>query len=280
MSIARDTVLSTTEILSQILAQLPMRDLLLKVPLVCSTWQATILTPALQRALFFQPDFAIAPASPVQNPLLVELFPAFFAPYQKERWHSSTCWPSNASSISRMPWATAPDAFRRADASWRRMLVTQPPPQTLLVTETRRTVPLGISERYATLDGPLRMGVVYDVALPLIDRVVSSFYIRWHRIDDAAAGRGGGVDVTLLVDWTVQFYDEGPQLCLLFYSDAHAPMADEFGEWMEKPWNHYQKQREILNFGDDELEGMEEEIILTLDEEGEEEETGTVSHAS
>ncbi|KAJ7348323.1 hypothetical protein DFH08DRAFT_865784 [Mycena albidolilacea] len=70
MSNALVVVMSTPELLELTLSHLPMRDLLVTAPLVSKTWQALTLTPALQRALFFQPD----PSSlSVHNPLLVEL---------------------------------------------------------------------------------------------------------------------------------------------------------------------------------------------------------------
>jgi hypothetical protein len=142
---------------------------------VSKTWQALTLTPALQRALFFQPD----PSSPsVQNPLLVELFPPFFAVAESSnRW----TWP-NAESIGLMPWAKAPAAFKRPEASWRRMLAMQPPAAKMLVTE-RCQAHRGDFERRAVLelgdDVCLRMGLLYDLVLPFIDRASSSFCIRW-----------------------------------------------------------------------------------------------------
>ncbi|KAJ7747137.1 hypothetical protein DFH07DRAFT_831247 [Mycena maculata] len=173
MSTARDTVNSTPELLELTLAQLPMRDLLLAAPLVSKTWLTITLSPTVQRALFFQPD---PQSEPVQNPLLVELFPPFFAPEGQNRW----AWPGQASAIMSMPWSKAPDAFRRADASWRRMLVTQPPTQTIVIREINHAR-MGDFERQAVLrDLSLRMGALYDLSVPFIDRVASSFCIRWH----------------------------------------------------------------------------------------------------
>ncbi|KAJ7336948.1 hypothetical protein DFH08DRAFT_705818, partial [Mycena albidolilacea] len=60
---------------------------------------------------------------PVNNSLLAELFPPFFGGLGADetlRWVYSAAFKA-------MPWATAPAAFQRADASWRRMIVTQPP---------------------------------------------------------------------------------------------------------------------------------------------------------
>ncbi|KAJ7696980.1 hypothetical protein B0H17DRAFT_881974, partial [Mycena rosella] len=157
MSTATDIVISTPELLEHTLAQLPMRDLLVTAPLVSKTWHAITLSPTLQRALFFQPD----PLSNAvqKNPLLVEIFPPFFAPEGRNRWS----WPGEASTIMSMPWSKAPDAFKRKEASWRRMLVTQPPAQTMAIIETRHGQ-LGDSERQAVLDDlSLRMGVLYDL---------------------------------------------------------------------------------------------------------------------
>ncbi|KAJ7125345.1 hypothetical protein C8R44DRAFT_137047 [Mycena epipterygia] len=213
MSTAKDTVMSTPELLELTLAQLPMRDLLLSAPLVCKTWQAITLSPTVQRALFFQPD---PQSEPTQNPLLAELFPPFFAPE-----------PQQASSIMSMPWSKAPDAFKREDASWRRMLVTQPPAQTMVVTETRYAH-LNNSVRRAVLnDLSLRMGVLYDLTLPFIDRLASSFYIRWRglSLDDG--------DLTLAVAYTPQW--TMGRLWLLdrrFYSDGTKPIELNFGEWV------------------------------------------------
>ncbi|KAF8144400.1 hypothetical protein K438DRAFT_1426589, partial [Mycena galopus ATCC 62051] len=125
------TVLSIPELLELILVRLPMRDLLVTAPLVSKTWHAATLSPELQRALFFEPD-ALSP--PIRNPLLMETFPPFFAvpPPNQNRW----LWPGTPDAIKAMPWSRAPEAFKRANASWRRMLVTQPPTRTMVIIST------------------------------------------------------------------------------------------------------------------------------------------------
>ncbi|KAJ7607083.1 hypothetical protein DFH06DRAFT_1250145 [Mycena polygramma] len=197
MSTAQDAVSSTPELLERILALLPMQNLLVTAPLVSKTWQATTLTPLLQRILFFQPD-PTSISEPVQNPLLVAKFPPpFFA--QKSGDQSRWSWPS-ANSIKKLPWAAAPEAFRRRDASWRRMLVRQPPVRSMSVVEMCHAQ-MGDFERRAELyDLELRMGALYDLVLPLIDRVASSFRIRWHGTV--------GADLTLDVIFTSQCSDE------------------------------------------------------------------------
>ncbi|KAF8181147.1 hypothetical protein K438DRAFT_1415641, partial [Mycena galopus ATCC 62051] len=128
---AQDVMMSTPELLELTLSHLPMRHLLITAPLVSKTWQAITLTPTPQRALFFLPDLT---SEPIQNPLLAQIFPPFFI----HGGQSRSSWPGHASSIMSMSWSKAPDAFKRKEASWRRMLVMQPPAQTMLITETSR----------------------------------------------------------------------------------------------------------------------------------------------
>ncbi|KAJ7187339.1 hypothetical protein C8R46DRAFT_288082 [Mycena filopes] len=175
MSTAQNAGISAPELLELILAQLPMRDLLVVAPRVSKTWNAVTLTPTLQRAVFLRPDPTALSTSPVLNPLLMEIFSPFFAPKGS---HPS------AESITSMQWAGAPEAFRRVDASWRRMLVTQPPVQTLLVRDGcrargedfRREATVQCDD--ASAPG-LRMGALYDIAVSLIDRPASSFHVYW-----------------------------------------------------------------------------------------------------
>ncbi|KAF8187906.1 hypothetical protein K438DRAFT_1420560, partial [Mycena galopus ATCC 62051] len=147
-------VMSTPELVELTLSHLPMRDLLVTVPLVSKTWQAITLTPALQRALFFLPQ--LTASKRVRNPLLIENFHPFFAR------EAPNCrgWP-DAKAIQKMPWSKASDAFRRPEASWRRMLVTQPPSQSMVVSVISNG---GHSEQRAVLkDLSLRMGTLYDL---------------------------------------------------------------------------------------------------------------------
>ncbi|KAK7048458.1 putative MFS transporter [Favolaschia claudopus] len=169
MSLSSSTeIICVPELLEQILAQLPLRDLLVTAPLVCKAWRSHIL--------FFESD-PLAPLSTrVQNQLLAESFAPFFTSGPLE-------WPYYAKSIMEMPWFKAPDAFRRREASWRRMLVTQPLTQTLLVKHARSSMG-GTFERRALLkDLSLCMGFLHDLTLTLIhdqrDSVTSTFRLYW-----------------------------------------------------------------------------------------------------
>ncbi|KAJ7683500.1 hypothetical protein B0H14DRAFT_2488176 [Mycena olivaceomarginata] len=223
MSTATDEVISTPELVEQILAHLPMRDLLVVAPLVSKTWRATTLSPTLQRALFFEAD---PTTEPVQNPLLAELFPPFFAPDVDEGTYSFRSWPGHTTSFMAMPWAKAPEAFNRAGASWRRMLVTQPPAQTMVVTHVSHNRG-GNSERRAVVRDPsLRMGVLYDIAMPFVDRD-ALFCIRWHHGVDREA------DLILKLRsmvMCIRTLERG--LDERFDCEEKAQVEIEFGEWV------------------------------------------------
>ncbi|KAF7341836.1 F-box domain protein [Mycena sanguinolenta] len=171
MSAAQEDILATPELLELILAQLPMRDLLVTAPLVSKTWRATTLVPALQRALFFLPS-ASSNSEPIQNLLLAAAFPTFFAS------HAGACY---ARTFMVMPWNKAPDAFKRPEASWRRMLLTQPPVRGMAITQTYSP-----RVRRAMLRDPegLRMGVLYDLGVQFVHRSAASFRILWHHAGD------------------------------------------------------------------------------------------------
>ncbi|KAJ7187327.1 F-box domain-containing protein [Mycena filopes] len=179
---AQETALSTPELLELILSQLPLRDLLVTAPRVCKLWTAVTLTPTLQRALFFQPD---PNGTARRNPLLIAAFPPFFTSDE----------PSGPGDILRMPWATASDAFRRETASWRRMLVVQPPARTLLILSRHHSPGRTYGTVDLNLDGGgdrdgtgLRMGVLYDVLLQRVEQRGARFRVRWPGYDGVEFG--------------------------------------------------------------------------------------------
>ncbi|KAK7048522.1 hypothetical protein R3P38DRAFT_1868605 [Favolaschia claudopus] len=216
-------VISAPELLEQILAALPMRDLLVTVPLVSKTWHSMTLLPTLQRALFFRPDPSVA--THVPNPLLSEMFPPFFDRRNEMDWDNSI------DVIMGMPWSKAPDAFRRKEASWRRMLVSQPPAQTLVVNQKSSAMG-GTSQRKGVLeDLTLSMGVLSDVTLMFVDDD-TSFHVIWH--DDNTSG------LTLMLHTSVGcVFDEERELekkflnrgagtvCIPFEYDFGLQLSDE-----------------------------------------------------
>ncbi|KAJ7758761.1 hypothetical protein B0H14DRAFT_402547 [Mycena olivaceomarginata] len=220
MAIARDEVISTPELLEHTLAHLPMRDLLTVAPLVSKAWQAITLSPVLQRALFFEPD--LTGTQPVENPLLVELFPPFFL-LPSGDWPPWS-WPGNASRFKEMSWVTAPDAFKREDASWRRMLVTQPPTRTMVVTHMTHSRIGDFEQRAVLKDLSLRMGVLYDIAMPFVDGGASFSLRRHHDLDR-------GNDLSLAVWESVSCLGKPePLLGELFASEGFESVELKFGE--------------------------------------------------
>ncbi|KAF8164468.1 hypothetical protein K438DRAFT_1857806 [Mycena galopus ATCC 62051] len=142
----------------------------------------------------------------------METFPPFFAvsPPNQNRW----LWPGKPEAIKAMPWSRAPEAFKRANASWRRMLVTQPPARTMVIISTshgRR----GDSVRRGVLNDPaLRMGDLYDVGLMYMNGVASSARILWHHDVHSED------DLVLDTMSTVQCVVGPPPLGQEFYSEG------------------------------------------------------------
>lgn len=148
-------VLTTPELLEIILLHLDTRTLLVSAQRVCQTWTVHIQTsPTIQQALFFRPA-APNPKSekaklhghaepdqesingdeflcsqPIYNPLLVQAFPPFFplvyegdlTEYEKRKKSHFSFKPLDMLSSSQKK-----NAYMRKEASWRKMLLCQPP---------------------------------------------------------------------------------------------------------------------------------------------------------
>lgn len=160
-STAMETTISTPELLEALLLSLDMTTVLVSTQRVSRQWLGVIMaSPKIQQALFFRP--ISTPSRPLQscsssredglfyveqvrhlhNPLLVKHFGSIFFSH-KDRGH---LWLCRADAFANQPWwadATngeiddAEAAFRRrrftqSGASWRRMLVSQPPPLALV----------------------------------------------------------------------------------------------------------------------------------------------------
>lgn len=194
------TVLSTPELLAEILSWLDMRTLLLSQR-VSRQWRDLIAgTPALQRALFIEPVAATSSAELVRdrkrNPLLQEVFRPFF----KENVKAG---PGGTNDVTKLevkagsrPFAFMDDssdgkddtgnendedgnkdrccssrrrAFLRKGASWRRMLVQQPAAPKLgfveqigMFEQTYSNACFPAGEPDGGDGGGLRMGALYD----------------------------------------------------------------------------------------------------------------------
>lgn len=127
---ARHQAFSIPEIFEQILLKLDPRTLLTKAQLICRAWTTFIQTsPAIQWALFFKPKNQHSPKS--QNPLLAAIFPSIF---NRDRERANLTLTTFQILTSRK-WDQSDeirlDAWVRPEASWRRMLIQQPPLYTL-----------------------------------------------------------------------------------------------------------------------------------------------------
>lgn len=143
---ATHRVIFTTELLEAILIQMPNMDILAHAQRVCVFFYNTINSSiALQRALFFVP--CTTQYTLERNPALLT---ASWADYMDHRIPRSMPRASNCAPEAYYPWhnnldltAVDWDAYRRirepyqrADASWRRMFVSQPP-VTVLETDCK-----------------------------------------------------------------------------------------------------------------------------------------------
>ncbi|OMP82629.1 hypothetical protein BK809_0006939 [Diplodia seriata] len=201
----REKVLQTTELLELILAALPIKDLLL-AQRVCRRFASLIQTStALQQALFFLPlpasstrAPATTPALPLRsypsgalvtetwerNPLLASAFPPWFDRQAPGSIYSPPFY--HPAAFETLPLNAARDAYLRPEASWRRMLVTQPPATALGVSRYTHGMG-GDALADATLAMPpgcgVTMGVLYDAACQQVLREhwqFPVFRVQWH----------------------------------------------------------------------------------------------------
>ncbi|KAL2857692.1 hypothetical protein BJX68DRAFT_229354 [Aspergillus pseudodeflectus] len=130
--------LSTPELLEQIFLLVDTASLLTSTQRVCHLWHTMITqTPSIQRLLFFRPEIS-ARAQPERtihaaklNPFLTVIFPSWFpsaSTLTDERgYRTSNLEPELLRRLERDWNGDAHHLIERQDASWRRMLLTQPP---------------------------------------------------------------------------------------------------------------------------------------------------------
>lgn len=120
------------EVLELILLQLDLRTLLVAATCVCHAWAELIRdSPAIQRRLFFAPDPDIQPSAPIHCALLADAFPSVFVYHRTGAfWEDDLGDPTRQFSVKSWDLILHPNrqpAYLRPEASWRRMLVQQPP---------------------------------------------------------------------------------------------------------------------------------------------------------
>jgi hypothetical protein len=181
MSTAQDLVLATPELLEAILSHLPPHALLFAQLISRSFHTAVTTSPTLQRLLFLRAAPLDAPHTWTLNPLLRDLFTPFFvfglsAYGTVQQDHSSIrlmkCFATKGSN----------DVFLSKDATWRSMLVLQPPPKVLKVTRFVHAQARDIAwdttlDCGKSLAGGVTMGVVYDIAESYTRGISASMYV-------------------------------------------------------------------------------------------------------
>lgn len=182
-------VWAVPEIAENILVHLPMKDLLL-AQRVSSGWKQLITrSPVLQERLFFRPRQSDAnrqlPSDAVParelNLLLVEHMPMWFPTSEDKRDQSVRDAPW-AESVSRL-------VFLRRDASWRRMLLAQPP-FTLFESVQRVHHRVGDELSVGCIEQPdgVRMGLAYDKAAgSIVDGIIAGLQNSFYTLMDGAA---------------------------------------------------------------------------------------------
>ncbi|CAG7969154.1 unnamed protein product [Penicillium nalgiovense] len=177
--------LSIPEIFELVLLNLDTHTLLTKATRICHSWSHFInSSPRIQWALFFRPLDNALNKPKTQNPLLAETFPSIFDQSvntnKKNDLDTDTTNEKTTSNVTLTTFDMVKnphkwDAYIRQEASWRRMLVQQPPVYTLSLL--RSNVGHGGQHLYIyeALDdqkepaGGLRMEIVFE-ALVFGDR--------------------------------------------------------------------------------------------------------------
>ncbi|KAE8151973.1 hypothetical protein BDV25DRAFT_138337 [Aspergillus avenaceus] len=189
------------ELVEMILLELDMKTLLTSAQRVCSIWRALITKSLpLQRALFFEPITPHQDTEKRCNPLLMEHFSSFFPTSMEASGKSTTSSTETQNpSLSLRPLTAAKDPSRRPaflyeHASWRNMLIQQPPVKTLAFINYRKgrlgisysrymiTNSASASDKKDNNDSPnptrkgIRMSLLYDF---ILDRHVPSSELFW-----------------------------------------------------------------------------------------------------
>ena len=184
------SVLGTPELLEHICTHLDIRTLLTAAQRVNRQWHAIITnSPWLQRFMFLQPHSA-GNAETMANPLLREAFPPWYV--GKPRCSYKRGFDREA--FSNLPMCKEPSRMRRfmhPKASWRRMLLTQPPTTKLGVWKSDQEAGCMPDFWFKVLefnDG-LRMGKLYDLSQGWVGTpFLAMFAIYWDSKDPDTLG--------------------------------------------------------------------------------------------
>lgn len=209
--------LVATELLEQILINLPLRDLLL-CQRVCKKWEALVSTsPTLQTRLYFRaaagPKLSEThPSSYTFNPLLEAAFPFLFKPDHIGAAQRSDDWDVSFGDLDLPPtlescpkqffyssFTRNPEVFRRPQASWRQMLLTNPPVTTVVF----RKDTAGMMGR-SVQECVVRVGPQYSSFAPELGEMKSP-YIKLAS-DDVSGSKEDFLDLKILDSLRMAFF--------------------------------------------------------------------------
>lgn len=224
--VTASTVNLSPELLEAILLNLSMQDILVNANRVNRTWNAAIkASPTLQQYLFFAP--AVQPLANeskwLKNPLLSEKFLAWFNDIRAtERYFIDVGPDADAQIVFYYSDHTGPyrkynfwtidgicnktdvgvrsETYFRPEASWRHMLVMQPPINCLKILRAKSVRKRWAKEREtidAAQEGGLRMGYLYDNTIDYICEFYGFFGLQWNMFqieEDKEAEEDGGMD--------------------------------------------------------------------------------------
>ncbi|KAL4737422.1 hypothetical protein BDV11DRAFT_171968 [Aspergillus similis] len=192
------------EIIEAILSRLPQRDLLL-AQRISRTWREVISrSRVLQQRLFFQtnrPCLQSRETFPVDfNPLLQELFPAFFPDDETLDWENpcigTSCdsYPTGPDMLRAQAWFKSETRRRevlRSDASWRRMFPSDPAPRLgtmdIWLCCAGDLIAATVASKYRRDDQSMgsRMGLLWDAIIFVMDdNPLGWFSVAWWRNGD------------------------------------------------------------------------------------------------
>ena len=258
MPTAVAAVLSIPELLEAILLQLPISDLLLTAQLLNHSFRTALLSScSLQEALFFRPRHHPCKTPCTPNPLLRKKFPPFFALCSK---NDSVSF-AGEKDFEELEWNRSPEkrrAYARREASWRRMLVAQPPRTSLKVVYTSEGM-MGASKKNGRLEveGGLKMGLLYDVVQASLVIPTTVFAVLWgvdppekeqgvYGIGSACLESDGEnarpvtepkADITLDLRNVQQCCVDEPGLGPEFSSEGYESVDFNYGEWEHRDYD-------------------------------------------
>ncbi|RAH86135.1 hypothetical protein BO86DRAFT_395581 [Aspergillus japonicus CBS 114.51] len=158
-------VLALPELLEPIFLSLDLRTLLTSAQRACTQWRSIVRgSSSLQEKLFFKPR-AITKRhyspEPIFNPLLTTAFPAIFHANNAISPHSDQEF--NIADLELITHPAKRTAYLRPEASWRTMLIQQPPTSSFgIVQHHGGQLGYGGSYEIMKTEGGLRMEALFE----------------------------------------------------------------------------------------------------------------------